>query len=188
MHHRYQRHRWQIYHRYQQHQQQIFPPFLLALLILVVNLPPLSTIPAANLPLVSTTPVANCHRYQRHWRQICHRCKLHRRQRLGTIIKLLTTKINLKKNYLYANSTTQRCPKETIKNFLIEDFFHLPLVSLTPVATLNCEYRGGHRHLQIGRMLDIDLISEPPHSPSPQMYVSKVWESVWPEGQEAIHS
>ncbi len=38
--------------------------------------------------------------------------------------------------------------------------------------------RGGHRHLQIGRMLDIDLISEPP----PQMYVSKVWESVWPEG------
>jgi hypothetical protein len=40
--------------------------------------------------------------------------------------------------------------------------------------------RGGHRHLQIGRMLDIDLISEPP--PPPQMYVSKVWESVWPEG------
>jgi hypothetical protein len=47
--------------------------------------------------------------------------------------------------------------------------------------------RGGHRHLQIGRMLDIDLISEPPHAPSPQMYVHKVWESVWPEGQEAIH-
>ncbi len=48
--------------------------------------------------------------------------------------------------------------------------------------------RGGHRHLQIGRMLDIDLLSEPPHAPSPRMYVSKVWESVWPEGQEAIHS
>ncbi len=48
--------------------------------------------------------------------------------------------------------------------------------------------RGGHRNLQIGRMLDIDLISEPPHAPSPQMYISKVWESVWPEGQEAIHS
>jgi hypothetical protein len=29
--------------------------------------------------------------------------------------------------------------------------------------------RGGHRHLQIGRMLDIDFISEPPHAPSPQM-------------------
>jgi hypothetical protein len=48
--------------------------------------------------------------------------------------------------------------------------------------------RGGHRHLQIGRMLDIDLISEPPHAPSPQMHESKVWESVWPEGQEAFHS
>ncbi len=31
----------------------------------------------------------------------------------------------------------------------------------------------GIGHLQIGRMLDIDLISEPPHAPSPQMYVSK---------------
>jgi hypothetical protein len=26
---------------------------------------------------------------------------------------------------------------------------------------------GGHRHLQIGRMLDIDLISEPPPPPTP---------------------
>ncbi len=42
--------------------------------------------------------------------------------------------------------------------------------------------RGGHRHLQIGLMLDINLISVPP-APSPQMYVSKVLESVWPEGQ-----
>jgi hypothetical protein len=48
--------------------------------------------------------------------------------------------------------------------------------------------RGGHRHLQIGRMHDIDLISEPPHALSPQIYVSKVWESVWLEEQEAIHS
>jgi predicted DNA-binding transcriptional regulator YafY len=48
--------------------------------------------------------------------------------------------------------------------------------------------RGGHRHFQIGRMHNIDLISEPPHAPSPQIYVSKVWESVWQEGQEAIHS
>jgi hypothetical protein len=43
-------------------------------------------------------------------------------------------------------------------------------------------YRGGHRHLQIGRMHDIDLISEPPHAHSPQIYVPKVWESVWPVG------
>ncbi len=43
-------------------------------------------------------------------------------------------------------------------------------------------YRGGHRHFQIGRMPAIDLISKPPPTPPPQMYVSKVWESVWPEG------
>jgi hypothetical protein len=56
---------------------------------------------------------------------------------------------------------------------------------LLPTAAI---FRVGHRHLQIGRMVDIDLISEHPHAPSPQMYVPKVWESVWPEGQEAIHS
>ncbi len=32
---------------------------------------------------------------------------------------------------------------------------------------LNLRIRGGHRHLQIGRMLDIDLISEPPPRPLP---------------------
>ncbi len=36
--------------------------------------------------------------------------------------------------YLYANSTNQRCPKEIVKKFLIEKFFHLPPVSTTPVA------------------------------------------------------
>jgi hypothetical protein len=41
----------------------------------------------------------------------------------------------------------------------------LPQASMSPTG------RGGHRHLQIGRILDIDLISEPPHAPSPQMYV-----------------
>ncbi len=29
--------------------------------------------------------------------------------------------------FLYVNSTTQRCPKEIMKIFLIEDVFHLPL-------------------------------------------------------------
>jgi hypothetical protein len=38
--------------------------------------------------------------------------------------------------YLYAKSTTQRCPKEIKKNFLIEDFFHFPPASTTPVANL----------------------------------------------------
>ncbi len=63
-----------VHHRYQRHRWQIFPPFSLALLITAANLPPVSTIPVANLPPVSTTPAANCHRYQRHRRQICHRC------------------------------------------------------------------------------------------------------------------
>jgi hypothetical protein len=34
----------------------------------------------------------------------------------------------------YANSTTHRCPKEIMKIFQIEDFFHLPPVSTTPVV------------------------------------------------------
>jgi hypothetical protein len=55
---------------------------------------------------------------------------------MGTIIKQLTTSNEIEKNYLNANSTTQRCPKEIIKIFLIEDFFHFPPVSLTPVANL----------------------------------------------------
>ncbi len=33
--------------------------------------------------------------------------------------------------------------------------------------------RGRHRHLQIGRMLDIDLILEPPHAPSPRWIYPK---------------
>ncbi len=45
--------------------------------------------------------------------------------------------MNLKaKIYTYVNSTTQRCPKKIIKIFLLEGFFHLPPVSLTPVANL----------------------------------------------------
>jgi hypothetical protein len=45
--------------------------------------------------------------------------------------------MNLKeKIYLYANSTTHRCPKEIMKMFLIEDFFHLPPVSTIPVVHL----------------------------------------------------
>jgi hypothetical protein len=48
---RYQRHRWQICHRYQRHRQQILPPVSVVLLILVANLPLVSTIPAVNLEL-----------------------------------------------------------------------------------------------------------------------------------------
>ncbi len=46
-------------------------------------------------------------------------------------------KVNLKaKIYIYGNSTTQRCPNKAIKIFQLEDFFHLPPVSLTPVVHL----------------------------------------------------
>ncbi len=38
--------------------------------------------------------------------------------------------------FLYTNSTTQRCQKEIKKIFQIEDVFHLPLVSTTPVVHL----------------------------------------------------
>ncbi len=50
-------------------------------------------------------------------------------------------KVNLKaKIYTYVNSTTQRCPNKITKIFLIEYFFHLPPVSLTPVVHLEREY------------------------------------------------
>jgi hypothetical protein len=117
-----------------------------------------STTPAEKLPPVSTTPapnfatsftgvvdtggkfatgvnatggkfaagVKNCHRYQRH-----------RWQTMGTISGCRYLKVNLKaKLYIYVNSTIQRCPNKVIEIFLIEDFFHLPPVSTTPVVYL----------------------------------------------------
>jgi hypothetical protein len=58
--------------------------------------------------------------------------------------------MNLKKKiYLYDNSTTQRCPKEVMQFFLIEDFFHLPPVSITPVVYL--ELREFSKKIQNGR-------------------------------------
>ncbi len=137
----YQRHRWQICHQYQRHRRQILPPVSLLLLIPVANLPSVSTIPAANLPPLSTTLVANCHRYQRNRRQSCHQCRWHRWQTMWLISGCRYLKVNLKaKMYIYVISTIQRCPNKIIKIFLIEDFFHLPPVSLTLVATLSCEY------------------------------------------------
>ncbi len=40
------------------------------------------------------------------------------------------------KNLYFFNSTTKRCPNTITETFLIEDFFHLPLVSMTPVVHL----------------------------------------------------
>jgi hypothetical protein len=102
------------------------PPVSLVLLTPVANLPPVSAIPAANLPPVSMTPVANCHGYQRHRWQI-----------KGAISGCRHHTVNLKtKIYIYVNSTTQRCPNKIVKIFLLEDFFHLPPVSATPVVHL----------------------------------------------------
>ena len=45
--------------------------------------------------------------------------------------------MNLKaKMFLLVNYTSQRCSNKIIKTFMIEDFLHLPPVSLTPVANL----------------------------------------------------
>ncbi len=109
-----------------QHRWQILPPISLVLLIPVANLSPVSTIPAAN-----------CHQYQRHRWQICHWCKRHRWQTMGAISDCWQLEMNMKdKIYLYANSTIQRCPKEIMNFFQIEDFFHLPPVLTTPVVHL----------------------------------------------------
>jgi hypothetical protein len=50
--------------------------------------------------------------------------------------------MNLKKKiYLYANFTTQRCPKEIIKkNLFLKFFFHLPEESTTPVVHLELRF------------------------------------------------
>ncbi len=143
----YQRHRRQICHRYQRHRRQILPPVPLVLLTPVANLPPVSTILEANLAPVSTTPVANCHQYQRHRRQICHRCHWHRWQIIGTISGCRYLIVNLKlKFYIYVSSTTQRWPNKIIKNFLIEDFFHLSCEYLREFSkkfeTVLMEYSG----------------------------------------------
>jgi hypothetical protein len=56
---------------------------------------------------------------------------------MATISGCRYHKVNLKaKIYIYVNSTTQRFPNNIIKIFLLEGFFHLPPVSLTPVANL----------------------------------------------------
>ncbi len=77
------------------------------------------------------------HRCQRHRWQICHRYQRHRRQIMRTASGCRHFKVNLKaKIYIYGYSTTQRCPNKIIKIFLLEVFFHLPPVSLTPVVHL----------------------------------------------------
>ncbi len=107
-----------VHHRYQRHRRQIFPPFSLVLLI-----------PVANWQI--------CHRCQQYRRQICHRCQRRRWQIMGTVSGCRHLKVNLKaKIFIYAYSTTQRCPNKTIQIFQFEDFCNLPPVSTTPVVHL----------------------------------------------------
>jgi hypothetical protein len=88
-----------VHHWCQRHRWQILPRVSLVFLTTVVNLPTVSTILVANLPLVSTKPLANM-------------------QKMGTISGFRPLKVN----YIYVNSTSQRCPNKIIKNFLIVDF------------------------------------------------------------------
>ncbi len=46
--------------------------------------------------------------------------------------------------------------------------------ALTPLFLSLPHPRGGHRHLQIGRMLDNDLILEPPTPPPPNVCIQSV--------------
>jgi hypothetical protein len=57
---------------------------------------------------------------------------------MGFISGCRCLKVNLKAK-IYVNSTIQRCPKQIINIFLIEDFFHLPPVSKTPVVNLELQ-------------------------------------------------
>ncbi len=57
---------------------------------------------------------------------------------MGTISGCRHHEVNLRaKIYIYVNSTTQTCPKQMIKIFLFENFFHLPRHQW---CTLSCEY------------------------------------------------
>ncbi len=115
------RHRWQICHWYQQHRRQILPPVRWC-----SNFPRVSLTPAANLRLVSLTPM----------------------KIIGTISDCLHLRVILKeKNNLYVNSTNQRCPDKIIKTFLIEDFFHSPSWSTTPVVHLELGIQYLHKFL-----------------------------------------
>ncbi len=107
-----------VHHRYLRDRQHILLPVPLVLLILVANLPLVSTKPAANLPPVSIAPAANL-------------------QIMGTLSDCWHLTMNTKeKIYINVNFTNQRCPNKIIETFLIEDFFHLPPVSMTPVVHL----------------------------------------------------
>ncbi len=108
VHHRCQRHRWQIRHRCQWHRWQIAAG--------------INDTGGKFATGINDTGGKFCHQFPL--------CSWHRWQIIRTISGCRHLKVN------YVNSTTQRCPNKILKNSLLEDFFHLPPVSLTPVVHL----------------------------------------------------
>jgi hypothetical protein len=78
----------------------------------MANLPQVSTVPAEILPPVSKTPAVNL---ANNWNN-------------NRLLKVLLKE----KLYLHVNvnSIAQRIPSKIIKTFLIEDYFHMPRVSM----------------------------------------------------------
>jgi hypothetical protein len=78
---------------------------------------------------------------------------------------------------LYLGQAVQQYPLDL---FFLPDRFLQDILYITD--------RGGHRHLQIGRMLAIDLISEPPPAtPTPDVCIQSVGICVARRGR-VIHS
>ncbi len=117
-------------YRYQRHRRQTLPPVSLVLLIPVANFATGVNDTGGKFAAgVNPTPVANCQRYQRHqW------------QTMRLISGFRYLKVNFKaKIYIQYMLTllSKGVPTKLWKNFLIEDFFHLPPVSTTPVVNLD---------------------------------------------------
>ncbi len=106
---------WQICHQCQQYRQQICHGVNDA---------------GGKLPLVLPTLAAICHR--------CQFCKVWEQDQTADNLKW-----TWKKKFIYANSTTQRCPKEIMKTFLHWRFFQFATGvndNDTGWCTLSCEY------------------------------------------------
>ena len=115
VHHRCQRHRWQICHRCQWHRWRIAAG--------------INDIGGKFATGINDTGGKFCPQFPL--------CCWHRWQIMRTVSGCRHFKVILKaKMYIYENSTTLRCPNKIIKIFLLEDFFHLPPVPLTPVVYL----------------------------------------------------
>ncbi len=78
---------------------------------------------------------------------------------LDSTFKVFSIKMNV------SESGTQKSPWCTWPELIAGERFHYYLERKSSIMGLRS--RGGHQHLQIGRMLDIDLISDPPPTPPP---------------------